>query len=129
MKQYDVTVRREDNLWSAVADGLPRGVVGSMDYDTFAELHAELPWFIADLTDTEPGDFAINWHYEINGRDVTEALRSLADATAELQRVHASQEQARKSALAALADAGLSQRAMAEILGISHQRVNQLVNS
>lgn len=128
MKQYDVTVSREGSLWTAVVDGLPPGVVGAMDYDTFADLHSGLPWFIADLTDAEPGDFAINWRYEINGYDVTEALHSLAKATEEFQRVHTTQEQARKAALNALADAGLSQRAMAEVLGVSHQRVNQLVN-
>lgn len=129
MKRYDVTVSRDDNIWTAVVGGLGQGVVGAMDYETFAELHAELPWFIADLTDSEPGQFAITWHYEINGQDVTDALLSLVKATEELQKVHATQAQARKTALAALTDAGLSQRAMAEVLGISHQRVNQLVNS
>lgn len=129
MKNYDVTVSREDNLWTAVVDGLDQGVVGAMDYPTFAELHADLPWFVADLTDSEPGQFALNWQYEINGQDVTDALRSLATATEELQKVHAAQDQARRAALTALADAGLSQRAMADVLGISHQRINQLVNS
>ncbi|MQA62232.1 MAG: hypothetical protein GEU86_12185 [Actinophytocola sp.] len=61
MKHYDVTVSRGDDLWTAVVGGLGQGVVGAMDYESFAELHAELPWFIADLTDSEPGQFAISW--------------------------------------------------------------------
>lgn len=129
MNAYTVTVTREDNLWVAVVDGLPKGVIGAMDYEHFATLHDELPEFIADLTDTEPGQFTIDWRYEVNGHDVTKELRELVEATNQLRHIQADQERVRKEALAAMAEAGLSQRAMADVVGVSHQRINQLVNS
>lgn len=38
MTTYAVTVGREDNLWVAVVDGLPEGVVGAMDYENFGDI-------------------------------------------------------------------------------------------
>ncbi|MPY98510.1 MAG: hypothetical protein GEU97_11030 [Actinophytocola sp.] len=59
----NVTVTRDDGLWVAVAEGLPEGVVGAMDYEHFSDLHAEFPDFLADLLDRDPGP--IEWRYEI----------------------------------------------------------------
>lgn len=129
MTTYSVTVTREDNLWVAVVDGLPEGVVGAMDYENFGDVADEVPELIADLTDTDPAAFAIDWRYVVNGKDVTEVLVSFLDHTLTLRQVQAEQDRVRKEALAAMADAGLSQRAMADVVGVSHQRVNQLVNS
>lgn len=129
MNTYTVTVTREDNLWVAVVDGLPKGVIGAMDYEHFGQLHDELPELIADLTDTDPDSFVLVWRYEINGSDLTTQLQRLLTVEAELRRAQGEQERARKEALAALADAGLSQRAMADVVGVSHQRINQLVKS
>lgn len=129
MTTYTVTVTREDNLWTAVVDGLPRGVVGAMDYENFGDVADEVPELIADLTDADPAAFTIDWRYVVNGKDVTEVLVSFLDHTQTLRQAQAEQDRARKEALAAMADAGLSQRAMADVVGVSHQRVNQLVNS
>jgi len=68
MTAYDVTVTREDNLWVADIAGL----TAATDVEHFTDLDEEVRDLIAGLTDTDPEDFAINWHYEVNGRDVTD---------------------------------------------------------
>lgn len=124
---YTVTVTREDNLWVVVVDGLPKGVVGAMDYENFGDLAEEVPEFIADLTDSDPDSFTIEWRYVVNGNDVTRQVTDFLSSAEALRKVQTDQERTRKEALAAMSDAGLSQRAMADVLGVSYQRVNQLV--
>jgi hypothetical protein len=128
MNTYGVTVKRDDDLWVALIDGLPEGVVGAADYEHFADLHADVPELVADLTDSDPSDFALNWRYELNGQDVTLELRRFLDLDKELRHVQHEHERARQEALAAMADAGLSQRVMADVLQLSHQRIHQLVS-
>jgi hypothetical protein len=111
----------------AVVDGLPKGIIGAADYEHFADLHVELPELIADLTDSDPSQFTLTWRYEINGRDVTPELRRFL-ALEDLRRVQQDRMRARKEALAALTDAGLSRRVMADVVQLSHQRVQQLVS-
>lgn len=124
---YTVTVTREDNLWVVVVDGLPKGVVGAMDYENFGDLAEEVPEFIADLTDSDPDSLTIEWRYVVNGNDVTRQVTDFLSSAEALRKVQTDQERTRKEALAAMSDAGLSQRAMADVLGVSYQRVNQLV--
>ena len=129
MRTYTVTVTREDHLWVAVASGLPKGVVGAMDYEHFLELREDFPIYLGELLEISSADISIRWIYQINGKDVTSQLRKLLLAEEELLRTRQSQEDARKEALSALTDAGLSQRAMADVVGVSPQRINQLVHS
>lgn len=129
MSTYQVIVTREDDLWVAEAHGVPENVVGVMDYESLTELHEDVPLWLADLLNVPDEDVGVEYRYEVGGRDVTETMRRLFSTEAQLRELTAEREHARKQALAALSDAGLSQRAMASALDISHQRVHQLVHS
>lgn len=74
-----------------------------------------------------PTEVTFRFRYEINGRDVTTQLSDYLSAERRLRQVRTSHERTRREALEALHDAGLSQRAMADVVGLSHQRVNQLI--
>ena len=131
MTSYDVTVTRDDNLWIAVVDG-----VGATDVEHFSDLDVEVRDYVAGMTDAEPDDFGIHWRYEVNGRDVTDALERFMAAERELREVMAAEaakaaerDAARLDAINAVRSAGLSQRVAADVVGLSHQRVHQLVNS
>lgn len=126
-----VTVTREGTLWVALIDG-----VGATDVEHFSDLDVEVRDYVAGMTDAEPGDFGIHWRYEVNGRDVTNALARFMAAERELREVMAAEatkaaerDAARLDAINAVRSAGLSQRVAADVVGLSHQRVHQLVNS
>ncbi|MGH3797148.1 MAG: MerR [Pseudonocardiaceae bacterium] len=132
MTAYDVTVTREDNLWVADIAGL----AAATDAENFADLDVEVPDLIAGLTDTDPEDFAINWRYEVNGRDVTDQFRRFLTVETELREqqqreaeLKAARDVERLALLRDLAAAGLSQRAIGDAVALSHQRVNQLIKS
>ncbi len=131
MTSYDVTVTRDDSLWVALVDG-----VGATDVEHFSDLDIEVRDYIAGMTDADPDDFAIQWRYEVNGRDVTDALARFMAAERELREVMeveavkaAERDAARLDAIKVVRAAGLSQRVAADVVGLSHQRVHQLVNS
>lgn len=132
MTAYDVIVTREDNLW--VADIV--GLTAATDVERFADLDVEVRDLIAGLTDTEPEDFAINWRYEINGRDVTDRFHRFLAVEAELraqtrraQELQEARDAERLALLRDLAEAGLSQRAIGDAVALSHQRVHQIIKS
>jgi hypothetical protein len=131
MTSYDVTVTREDNLWVALVDD-----VGATDVEHFSDLDVEVRDYIAGMTDADPDDFALHWRYEVNGRDVTDALARFMAAERELRKVMEEEaaraverDAARLDAIEAVRSAGLSQRIAADVVGLSHQRVHQLVHS
>lgn len=131
MTSYDVTVTRDDNLWVALVDG-----VGATDVEHFSDLDVEVRDYVVGMTDAEPDDFGIHWRYEVNGRDVTDALSRFMTAERELREVMEAEaakaverDAARLNAINAVRSAGLSQRVAADVVGLSHQRVHQLVNS
>ncbi|MGH3779069.1 MAG: MerR [Pseudonocardiaceae bacterium] len=131
MTSYDVTVTRENNLWVALVDE-----IGATDVEHFPELDVEVRDYIAGMTDTDPDDFAVRWRYEVNGRDITDVLTRFMAAERELREVMkeeaakaAERDAARLDAIKAVRSAGLSQRVAADVLGLSHQRVHQLVHS
>ncbi|MFL1380329.1 MULTISPECIES: hypothetical protein [unclassified Nocardiopsis] len=128
MTHYTVTVTRDEDLWAVHIDGLPKGVIGAIDYIHFSEIRAEVPEVVADLTDSSPEDFTIIWRYELDGRDVTEELSSFIEVEERFHRVIEEHESGRSRALEAMQEAGLSQRTMADVVNLSHQRVQQLLN-
>lgn len=125
MTAYEVTVGREDNLWVAVVSGL---LPAATDVEHFSDLDTEVRDLIAGLTDADPDDFAINWRYEIGGKDITSQLQRLVALESELRAVQEARDKARIEAVSTLVDAGMSQRAIGDVLNLSHQRVNQLLN-
>ncbi len=100
------------------------------------DLDVEVRDYITGMTDADSDDFALQWRYEVNGRDVTDALACFMAAERELHEVMeeeaakvAARDAARLDAINGVRSAGLSQRVAADVVGSSHQRVHRLVNS
>lgn len=128
MSSYQVEVTREDGLWVADIWGPELGPAAT-DTAHFSELEAEVRDLIAGLTGTDPGDFELAWHYKIGGADVTSTISRLLEAGVGLQKATQAHEEARRAALRELAGTGLSQAAIGDVLGVSHQRVHQLLKA
>ncbi len=128
MSSYQVEVTREDGLWVADIWATELGPAAT-DTVHFADLEAEVRDLIAGLTDSEPDDFELVWRYNIGGADMTETISRLLKAEVGLQKATQAHEEARHAALQALAGAGLSQAAIGDVLGVSHQRVHQLLKA
>jgi hypothetical protein len=128
MSSYQVEVTREDGLW--VADiWAPELGPAATDTVHFADLEAEVRDLIAGLTDSEPEDVELTWRYTIGGTDMTETISRLLMAAVSLQKATQAHEDARRAALHELAGTGLSQAAIGDVLGVSHQRVHQLLKA
>ncbi len=125
MNTYDVMVSREDELW--VAD--IAGMTAATDVLRFGDLDVEVRDLIAGLTDTEPGEFEIRWHHRAGDDDVTTLIVELAEVEAAAEGATARRDAVRLEIIRRLSAAGLSQRVIADVLGLSHQRVNQLANA
>lgn len=132
---FDARITREDNLWVVVIDGpLPEGSVAATDTVRFADVDTETRDLIADLTDLDEDQFRVRWHYALGGADVTAEMLRFEHAQLEYRETTARQhdlqivrDRARDAALAKLSRAGVSQRVMSEMVGVSQQRVNQLL--
>ncbi len=129
MTTYGVTVTRDSGMWAAVVDGLPPHVIGAIDVEHFADLRSEVQDLVAALTETGPDSFGLTWRVIIEGQDVTTEVLALGAAEAVLDQALTAREGARQDALKALAGAGLSQAAIGDVLGLSHQRVHQLLKA
>lgn len=119
---HQVTITREDNLWVAEIPG-----VGATDVEHFPDLDVEVRDYIAGMTDTDPDELDLEWCYEINGRDVTNALGRFLAVERELSQRLAEREEARMRAMRELTEAGLSRRATGDVVGLTGGRVQQLV--
>jgi DNA-directed RNA polymerase specialized sigma24 family protein len=128
MSGYQVEVTREDGLWVADIWGPGLGPAAT-DTVHFADLESEVRDLIAGLTDTEPGDFELTWRYTIGGADMTSTIGRLLEAEVGLQQATQAHDEARRAALRELASTGLSQAAIGDVLGVSHQRVHQLLKA
>jgi hypothetical protein len=120
---YDVTISRDDNLWVATVHGLPPHLLAVTDVEHFADLDVEVRDLIAGLIDTDPGDFAINWRYEVDGHDVTDRFHRFLAVESELreqlrraQELQEARDAERLALLRDLAQAGLSQRAIGDAI-------------
>lgn len=128
MSDYDVTVMREDGLWVAYIEGPGLGPAAT-DTPRFADLDAEVRDLITGLTGADPESLHLHWRYVIDGADVTETVTRLAEAQIRLRDATIAREEARSEALRKLASTGLPQSAIGDVLGVSHQRVHQLLKA
>ena len=126
---YRVVVEREDQLWTALVDGLPSGMFGATDTDRFVDLDDLVRDLIATLTDVDPSTFDLTWHFVQIGVDYTDAIEQASETAQALHAAGAAHEEARGTAVEAMVRAGLSQRAIGDALGLSYQRIGQLVRA
>jgi hypothetical protein len=124
--KYEVTVTREDGLWVADITGEGLGPAAT-DAARFEDLDDEVRDLIAGLTDVGPDEIEFTWRYVIGGQDVTDALEMLRLAERGLRSAQEAHEAVRQVVLIELRDAGLTQSAIGDVLGVSHQRVHQLL--
>lgn len=127
MTTYGVMVTREDGLWVADIHGEGLGPAAT-DVERFADLDVEVRDLIAGLTDTDPDSFGLTWQYLISGVDATDMVRALAAAERRFAEASRIREAARLAVINQLRRAGVSQSVIGDVLGLSHQRVHQLVN-
>ena len=122
MKTYAVTYRRDpsDDAWLVEVDGMP-------DVHTFGrtleEASVNAREAIAVTVNVAGSEVELEEHFAVSGVDV-EDLASLRDRAQELHEIYLSRQRA---AALRLAEAGVSRRDSARMLGVSHQRVQQLV--
>jgi predicted XRE-type DNA-binding protein len=129
MTVYEVTVTRDDGLWAAVIGGLPPHLIGATDVERFADLEMEVRDLIAGLTDTAPDSFALGWRYVFGGQDVTNLIIDLTGSEHAYAEAAAARDAARREVIHVLLDARMSQSAIGDVLGLSHQRVHQLAKA
>jgi hypothetical protein len=129
MTMYEVTVTRDAGLWAAVISGLPPHVIGATDVERFGDLDTEVRDLIAGLTDTDPDSFPLAWRYVVDGRDVTSVIIDLAESEHAYREAAAARDAARRGVIRSLLEAQMSQSAIGDVLGLSHQRIHQLVRA
>lgn len=128
MTRYEVTVLREDGAWVADVRGAGLGSAATQT-DRFADLDTEVRDLVAGLTDTDPGSFGLAWRYLLDGRDVTSVLVNLAEREHAYREAAAARDAARREVIRTLLDARLSQSAIGDVLGLSHQRIHQIAKT
>jgi hypothetical protein len=126
--KYEITVTLEDGLWVADIAGEGLGPAAT-DVARFPDLETDVRDLIAGLTDTDPGEAELAWRYIIGGRDVTTTIEILMLAEHNFESAARNREMARQLVLDELRGAGVAQKAIGDVLGVSHQRVHQLLNS
>ena len=122
MTTYSVTYRRDpgDDAWLVEVEGMP-------DVHTFGrtleEAAVNAREAIAVTVEVAESDLELDEHFAVPEVDVEE-LASLRDRAQELHEIYLSRQRA---AALRLAEVGVSRRDSARMLGVSHQRVQQLV--
>jgi predicted RNase H-like HicB family nuclease len=128
---YDVEVTREDGAWLADVPDLPGAHTWARSLAGLRRGVREVIVLMADLPDAAVADetaFDVRWRFDLPGRlgdEVTDAIerrRRLRDLE------HAARDATARAARD-LHDQGVSYRDSAEILGVSYQRVQQLVSA
>jgi predicted RNase H-like HicB family nuclease len=122
-RRFTVTLRRDSedrSAWLA-------NVVGAPGAHTFGRSLAEAKRHAVEVValwfELEPEAFEIDWDMRLGdlAKPVNQARAAMAHAEADRHR--------RDAAVHALTEAGVSYRDIAELLGLSHQRVAQIARA
>lgn len=119
---FTVTVTREAGLWTAkVTDGLE----AAGEFKRFTDIEPGMRAVIANLTGVPPSGFYLRWRYEFDDEDATDLVLQYQEAHRIAEDVAEWREGVRARLVSTL-NGQISQRAIADLLGLSHQRVNQI---
>ena len=126
MKTYRVEVTRSDRWWSMHAL-IPRTVIYSQARD-IADVEVMIRDAISGALDVDPESFGLALEFELAAgvMDQVHRARTSAVEAAEVQ-ARASRES--RAAVQALRDEGLTLKEAGYFLGVTPQRVAQLLNS
>jgi len=123
MSTYRATAHREGRWWVVEVDGL--GVTQGRSLAEARYMAEDYVITVLDLADNT--DVEIDFHVRLDDQleaDVRDVKERIARLTEEQQAVGARS----RNTVNELKDAGLSGRDIAEVLGVSPQRVSQLVS-
>ncbi len=123
MKAYQATAHRSGNWWALTVDGLP-GVHSQVR--SLRQAETVIKEAIGLVLDVDSDAVTVVVTPELPKAVRLKVIKSRAKVTA-LQHIQEETAALSRDAARALIDEGLSQRDAAEILGVSFQRVSQLV--
>lgn len=126
MSTYTAAVTREDGYWVGVVEGL-RG--GATEGRTLANLEAELRDLIAGLLDLDEDSFELEMRLGAELNEVGFLVERMIEAQEQLARARQGYVAAQQEAVKALAEKHVSARDSAKLMGVSHQRISQLLNA
>jgi hypothetical protein len=119
---YRVNVFFGEDEWVAVVEDL-----GVTQCPHFSLLEDFVSDYIAGMTDTDLGEFWIDWNLVQGSRSLAEALQDLRRWEQETRVIQVNRDRLRRVAIEGLQEAGLSYRQIADAIGVSYQRVGQLL--
>ncbi len=122
MKIYRVTARRWDRGWELHIDG--EGVTQAR---SLTDAEYMVRDYIALMHDVPADSFEVKIT-PVLGSDLDEAIRAAREAVAGAESARRAAGQASRAIAARLRNAGLSGREIAAVLGVSAQRVSQLLH-
>jgi hypothetical protein len=117
---YRVTISREEPWWVAVVDG-----VGATEAKKIAELEGMVRDLIVVMRDIDKPDFDLVWDYDLPA-DAADALKDYLRSRKERDAAECRYLQDAERAARALDAANVSTREAAQLMHLSHQRVQQL---
>lgn len=120
---FTVAVTREAGLWTAkVTDGLDDA---AGEFRQFVDVDPGMRKIIANLTGLPAERFHLRWRYEFDDADATDLVLQYQEADRLAEEVAQWREGVRARLVATL-NGQIPQRAIADLVGLSHQRVNQI---
>jgi len=125
MKTYRVEVTRSDRWWSMHAL-IPRAVIYSQARD-IEDVEVMIRDAISGALDVDPESFGLALEFELPGRVLDQVQRARTSAV-EAVEVQARASRESRAAVQALRDEGLTLKEAGYFLGVTPQRVAQLLN-
>ena len=126
MKSYEVTVAREGRWWMIEIPELD-GLTQARRLDDVEKMARE---YIAVTLDIPVSQAAVSISgIEVDGQDVLEAKALVEDLRRQVRQLEATVADLTREFASALVDASVPVRDVSNVLGVSHQRVSQLVQS
>lgn len=125
---YDVVATRSGDWWAIeVVSGLPDNMLGVTQARRLGEVADRARSVVADLLDVDPMDVDVSIEIELPP-ELQRPVDRYGQAQILESTARSSAANARSESAATLLAAGLTMREAGELLGISHQRVKQLVD-
>jgi predicted RNase H-like HicB family nuclease len=131
MTTYDVDARRDGDTWLAEVPALPGAHTWGRSLAGLRRAVREVIMLMTGLPDSAVDDesaFDVRWRFQLSGR-LGEEVAEATELRSQLRVMEHTARDATARAARDLHDHGVSYRDSAEILGVSYQRVQQLVSA